>query len=406
MGRGVCRWFAKPPFGAAALCLALAVNSAQAKDEPVLGPDFTKPMSFSVVKDSSGNDIVFAVGEIVDDSRKGHSDRDFAAFLNLHKLEPGATIVLHSPGGAVYVGMRLGRLFRQLSLQTEVGQQPSGKANQNNYKVADPGECDSACTLAFLGGVRRDVPEGSVYGIHAIASKWSSDSPADKPSYEYGVFLGQEMAGDVSQYLEEMAIDPEFLFFFSRYDSALGRLLAVPEDLMAKWGVTTANLGTKWQIVPKNDTFYLIGSNPDAPYAPHQHEELYFVCTGERTARMGVAYLPSPKQVPAALLAPIIRGYALAAPKSHTAVVIGSVEDSASKPLQLADGDVFQKAHANFGDPRLFSEINITPEVAALLDNASDLAFRFLQFGPLYLSVDVDFGAARVTYKSFLRSCK
>jgi hypothetical protein len=389
-----------------AFALALTVAGAQAKDEPTLGPEFTKPMSFSLVKDASGNDIIFAVGEIVDDPRQGHSDRDFAAFLGLHKLEPGATVVLNSPGGAVYVGMRLGRLFRQLSLQTAVGQQPTGKANQNNYKVADPGECDSACTLAFLGGVRRDVPEGSVYGIHAIASKWSSNSPADKPSYEYGVFLGQEMAGDVSQYLEEMGIDPEYLYYFSRYDSALGRLLAVPRDLLDKWNVTTTSLGTKWEIVPKNETFYLIGSNPDAPYAPHQHEEFYFQCIGEHAARIGVAYLPSPKQVPAALLAPIIRGYALAAPKAHPAMVIGAVDESATKPLDLADQDVVEKAHVNFGDPRLWAEINITPEVATLLDNAGDLAFRFLQFGPLYLSVEVDFDAARLTYKSFLRSCK
>jgi hypothetical protein len=406
MPGGARRSLAETLASALAFALALTVAGAQAKDEPTLGPEFTKPMSFSLVKDASGNDIIFAVGEIVDDPRQGHSDRDFAAFLGLHKLEPGATVVLHSPGGAVYVGMRLGRLFRQLSLQTAVGQQPTGKANQNNYKVADSGECDSACTLAFLGGVRRAVPEGSVYGIHAIASKWSSSGPSDKPSYEYGVFLGQEMAGDVSQYLEEMGIDPEYLYYFSRYDSALGRLLAVPRDLLDKWNVTTASLGTKWEVVPKNETFYLIGSNPDAPYAPHQHEELYFLCTVNHAARMGAAYLPSPKQVPAALLAPIIRGYALVAPKAHPAVVIGAADEGATKPLELADQDVVEKAHVNFGDPRLRVEINITPEVAALLDGASDLAFRFLQFGPLYLSVEVDFDAERQTYRSFLRSCK
>ena len=381
----------------AGISAALPMASARA--------DECDPMKFSLATDSFGNDIIFAAGDISGD-KCGNTVVDFKTFLDTQKLAPVTTVVFNSPGGEPFIAMKLARIIRQLSLQTSVGRRAVGRANPNSTKLVDTGYCASACTLAFLGGVRRTVPPGSRYGIHAIDSVPSPDSPAGTPDYQSGVFAGQEMAGDISQFLEEMGVDPEWLFFFSRYDSRMGRVLWVPQDLLEKWHVLKTSIGTKWEIIAKDENFYFIGANPDTTSAPHQHDEIYIVCGGPHAARLGAVYLPSPKES-ASLLAPTIHGYALAMPTSHPGDFNRTSDDSLSQSLEFNDAEISQKAHTVLDDPRLYAEVNITPRVMALLDSSGDINFRFLEFGPIYVSVTADFGAAeRDTLKAFVKTCK
>lgn len=64
----------------------------------------------------------------------------------------GATeLLLHSPGGLMQEGMRLGRAIRAMRLVTRI---PPGAG------------CASACFSAFVGGVRRRVDPGGRLGVH------------------------------------------------------------------------------------------------------------------------------------------------------------------------------------------------------------------------------------------------
>ena len=135
--------------------------------DPVIGKDWQTPMTFSLQTDSAGNQQIFATGQVASDSGV-----KLKALLDQNHVKPGSIVILHSPGGAADIGMEMGRLMRARSLDTRVGQRPQERARQLVNGVepfsADPGECDSACTLAFLGGLRRTVPPGSRYGIHDV----------------------------------------------------------------------------------------------------------------------------------------------------------------------------------------------------------------------------------------------
>jgi len=97
----------------------------------------------------------------------------------------GADVHLDSPGGSLVDGIRIGRLLRSIAATTNVGVQGRGR-------------CFSACALAFLGGVYRYVPEGSLYGVHRVATATHSDRDFD---------AGQIVAAQVAGYIRDMGVD-------------------------------------------------------------------------------------------------------------------------------------------------------------------------------------------------------
>lgn len=70
----------------------------------------------------------------------------FQAFLDRPRAVPLRVVYLNSPGGNLTAGLGIGRAIRRAGLATAV--------------LADQHVCDSACTLAFAGGVRRHNVNG------------------------------------------------------------------------------------------------------------------------------------------------------------------------------------------------------------------------------------------------------
>jgi len=91
------------------------------------------------------------------DVEPGDSER-LIGFINAQPRRPVIAIYLSSPGGSLYEGMKLGRLFRDWRIKTVV---EGGR------------ECASACALAFLGGHDERGPwrsssDNSLLGFHAF----------------------------------------------------------------------------------------------------------------------------------------------------------------------------------------------------------------------------------------------
>jgi hypothetical protein len=133
-----------------------------------------------------------------------------AQFLTFFKsLDRGMpTIYFNSPGGDLKAGLRLGRIIRELGLDTFVGG-PYRSCFELNQKgretslaaldkegakatdlfaeeetcqhctyscdspmlLAKEGICFSACAYAFLGGVGREVGANGIYGVHQFRSR-------------------------------------------------------------------------------------------------------------------------------------------------------------------------------------------------------------------------------------------
>ena len=111
----------------------------------------------------------------------------------LNRINGKITVWLNSPGGNLFAGMQLGRIIRKHGAWTYI----------INYRTLLPGECYSACAMAFLGGVYRFNDNGARYGVHRASLRGGSPTG--------GVDVGQHLSAAVANYIREMGVDARLL---------------------------------------------------------------------------------------------------------------------------------------------------------------------------------------------------
>lgn len=127
------------------------------------------PMQFSIIRTCDGDAAtcaprILASGRFERDSANRLAD--FLASDAGRALPMPTTVVFHSPGGNVAGAMEMGRLIRRSKLDTRaVATLPPVSAGSSVRSAV----CASACALAFLGGVRRQVEPGARLGVHQFA---------------------------------------------------------------------------------------------------------------------------------------------------------------------------------------------------------------------------------------------
>lgn len=112
-----------------------------------------------------------------------------ASSMSYSSGDPVLSVILDSPGGDVTAAIEIGRLFRKHFASTYV---MSGS------------NCNSACVLAFMGGVRRTLPADSTIGLHRPRFKNQAsfaDLSADEAFKEY-----DSLANETLEYFEEMRV--------------------------------------------------------------------------------------------------------------------------------------------------------------------------------------------------------
>jgi len=186
------------------LCLILicAVHS------PAAGAGYPGPMRFSVFWPCSGNSGICAPRILAEGVVERDSGAKFSRFLenpqaHSHKLPPAATVVFDSPGGNLVGGMELGRVIRANKLQTALasGYAQIYKGDMGERVFLNSAICASACSLAFVGGVRRKLEDDARFGIHQFSG--NRGSVGDGATQVTIVIL--------AAYLEEMGIDRQLL---------------------------------------------------------------------------------------------------------------------------------------------------------------------------------------------------
>jgi hypothetical protein len=98
--------------------------------------------------------------------------RRLERLLGTKNIPNGSSLFLDSPGGSVAAAMELGRIVRTRGFNTYVG-----KRSVSTERSSEPGECLSACTLAFLGGRFRYLRDKSNYGVHRFHSTAAMADP-------------------------------------------------------------------------------------------------------------------------------------------------------------------------------------------------------------------------------------
>jgi hypothetical protein len=182
--------------------------------------------------------FVYADGPFVPGTAK-----EFVSFVQSKQIGAGAVVFLNSPGGLVSEALELGRAIRAASFDTTVGALDGGSGGG--------GECYSACTLAFLGGVNRTIPEKAIFGVH----RFSTDTQL---SPKEALDIGQIQMSEITEYASSMGVSPEFVTEMVK--SSPSSINVLTQEKLTSLGVITPRFATTWEIKTNSGNFYLLGS--------------------------------------------------------------------------------------------------------------------------------------------------
>ncbi len=182
-------------------------------------PATAKEMSFHIIYGNHSNYVV-ADGEITD-----RTPSAFQVFLDSEPFDGFVFYIdLNSEGGSLLAGMQLGRMIRQQGLASRVVSYSRADIAADVWRPKErPGECYSACALAFLGGEHREIPDGSTIGFHQFSSAPLREQASREPATTES--LTQFVSGIVHDYLQSMEIEPQL---FTKLSQTLPNDMFIP----------------------------------------------------------------------------------------------------------------------------------------------------------------------------------
>jgi hypothetical protein len=184
---------------------------------------------------------LFARGEI-----KASTGEDFQNFLMQNNVPRGSELFLNSNGGSLIGGVALGRVIRQNMLITHVGKK--GKF-EDGLQSWEPGDCMSACAVAFLGGEYRFIMNGSKFGVHRFTFEGREQRDFES---------AQQLSASLIEYLREMQIDSELFSLAS--ETPNDEILILPNETLTRLNViNNGQKKVKWTIESIQGGLYLKG---------------------------------------------------------------------------------------------------------------------------------------------------
>lgn len=132
---------------------------------------------------------------------------DFIAFLDKQQIAGYSfDVALNSNGGSMVGAIEFGTLLRKRGHDTLVGKTvPAGRSH-----TKEPGECISACAIAFLGGVSRLAAPGSI-GVHQFYDADGIKVPDEPIFTALDLSSNQLLSALLVDYVFRMGVDPRFV---------------------------------------------------------------------------------------------------------------------------------------------------------------------------------------------------
>jgi hypothetical protein len=215
-------------------------------------PLIAAPMTFK----ASGLFQVFADGEITADTP--------GAFTDFVKRQLGTfpmTVMFNSPGGDLIAGLSLGREIRRAGWSTSIGTPGLSEF------LSKLGECDSACTLAFLGGRARTISGDSKYGVHRFWGKVEGDTQQET----------QKIAGELVAYIREMGVSAEMYTLMTQ--GAPEQVKYLDSETMARVRITTKEV-VQVNLADENGVSVVHLTDQDSGGTVYGHMDFY--CNRQR----------------------------------------------------------------------------------------------------------------------------
>jgi hypothetical protein len=177
---------------------------------------------------------------IVADGQISNSTPDeFLEFLreNAARHDLRTVVFLNSDGGYVVASMELGQIFRRIGAATVVarfGSSPRASRRGSRFMTA---HCLSACVYAFMGGVKRVAPPGSVLGIHRMFANQARGRGILGDGTTERVYDNGSMAGLLANYSSRMGVSRD-LIRYAEHISSQNIHVITPAEL-ARWSLAS-----------------------------------------------------------------------------------------------------------------------------------------------------------------------
>ncbi len=234
-------------------------------------------LAMPAAADSSGKPMTFEWGVTYDSIPAIFADGEFtpetpAALRTFLARNINTTrdrvIYFNSLGGDLGAGMEVGKIVRRAELNTGVARNTRDPSQANTIDLDHnsrvyPGHCVSACSLAFLGGVKREVKRGSIYAVHQVSMNCVDKEKAlsrypwvELPNVNYCPDLDQALTmmqvanGVVVEYVLSMGVDPNFLAEMSKAEP--DAINTLPEDKLRDYRITFEYRTEKWEYRTDN----------------------------------------------------------------------------------------------------------------------------------------------------------
>ena len=296
----------------------------------------------------------------------------FANFLKVHSISPGAIVIFNSPGGSVSEAIDLGTIIREAGLSTSVKEVRLDKSG----KIIGPiNGCFSSCTLAFLGGVERTVPDDALFGVHQVSLD-TAISPTE------ALELGQVAMGAIAEYASAMGVKAQFVTELTRATPDGINLLSASK--LAELDVTTPDFQTSWQIESFNGQFYLLATTQT-----HGGSDKIGVNCAQSGPEMVFMFNTSGQFMQDTLN--YTSDYGFEFDQTH---------------MDLQPSEVLQPVR-KLNDEYVEATIALSPRILDQLRSANDLTFEMMMPShTTYAGWTTDFASGRAQFFSFLQSCE
>lgn len=157
--------------------------------------------------------------------------------------------VFNSPGGNLVAALQMGLMIREAKGSTSVGRSMP-EPEYDGYYSRQPGQCVSACSFAFLGGVARNAAAG-VLGVHQFYNEVALEKPEEPIYSALDLSTNQLLSALLINYAVEMGVDPRFISKASSVSPTSVHFLDDQE--LEEWKVRyDPDLIGEWRIEPWN----------------------------------------------------------------------------------------------------------------------------------------------------------
>lgn len=182
-------------------------------------------------------------------------------------------VSLDSPGGSLMDGIEIGQFIRKNGAHTEVRRYSAEVAGQY-YREEQPGaECYSACALAFMGGVEREVAGDGKIGFHQF---YGGNSTSATEVMETTQFISAFLAG----YLRDMGAKPELFEHMS--ETSPGNMFIPSAAEISALNIVPQLGFHEFKLMPKDGLIVATAVNERNPGALERLYEIETLCWKKR----------------------------------------------------------------------------------------------------------------------------